>query len=179
VAAEGNLSVRLDGERLMITPAGARKDELQADDPVIVPLEEQERPSAELRPSSDLAVHRGVYAARGDVTAVAHAHLPASLALTLAGEAPDPSVLPETALLLPRLPFVQLAAPGSTELAGAVAAAFRAGLPELPGLVLLERHGAIAVGSSLDQAVDRLEMVELLCRVWRDARLLGWSPPPT
>ena len=42
----------------------------------------------------------------------------------------------------------------------------------LPSAVLLERHGAIAVGSTLDQAVDRLELVEVLCRTWRDALLI-------
>jgi ribulose-5-phosphate 4-epimerase/fuculose-1-phosphate aldolase len=47
--------------------------------------------------------------------------------------------------------------------------------------VLLERHGAVAVGSDLTEAVDRLELVDLLCRVWRDARLLApnrrFEPP--
>jgi len=129
------------------------------------------------RPSSDLAIHRAVYAARPDVRAVAHAHLPASLALTLAGEVPDPSVLPETTLLLPRLPFVPFAPPGSGELAGAVASAFADSSGGEPaGAVLLERHGAIAVGAHVEQAIDRLELVELLCRVWRDARVLGWVP---
>ena len=95
--------------------------------------------------------------------------------MTLAGELPDPSSLPETALLLPRLPFVPFAPPGSERLAAAIASAF--GSPDdiagLPGAVLLERHGAVAVGETIDEAVDRLELVDLLCRVWRDARLLG------
>ena len=35
-AGEGNISVRLDDDRLLITPAGLRKDELTADDLVVV-----------------------------------------------------------------------------------------------------------------------------------------------
>ena len=68
------------------------------------------------RPTSDLAIHLAVHTARRDIGAVVHAHLPASMALTLAGEIPDPAALPETALLLPRLPFVPFGAMGSEDL---------------------------------------------------------------
>ncbi len=177
-ASEGNLSVRLAGDRLLITPTGRRKDELEPDALVIVPLDPDEPVADEgLRPSSDVAIHRAALLARADVTAVVHAHLPASMALTLAGLAPDPAALPETALFLPRLPVVPYGEPGSAELAVRVGATL-AGLPEpLPGAVLLERHGAVAVGTgppleALAQAVDRLELVEVLCRTWRDAILL-------
>ena len=176
LATEGNLSTRLGEDRILVSPAGRRKDELDAGDLVVVSLAEDDRESRPSgRPSSDLAIHRAIYEARGELRAIAHAHPPAALALTLAGELPDPSSLPETALLLPRLPFVPFAPPGSERLAAAIASAF--GSPDdiagLPGAVLLERHGAVAVGETIDEAVDRLELVDLLCRVWRDARLLG------
>jgi L-fuculose-phosphate aldolase len=170
-AAEGNLSARLASGRVLITPSGRRKDELTTDDLLEVDLETRRPIERDDRPSSDLAIHLAIYAAREDVVAVAHAHLPASLALTLAGEVPDPAVLPETALLLPRLPFVPYGRAGSSELAGRIAAALASDPPS--GAVLLERHGAVAVGASVDQAVDRLELVDLLCRVWRDARSLA------
>ena len=99
------------------------------------------------------------------------------MALTVAGERPDPAVLPETALLLPEVPFVPFGAMGSEELAARIAGALAT--PSRPGAALLERHGAVAVGPStpdvaaaLVQAVDRLELVEVLCRAWRDALLV-------
>src|SRR5690349_13220188 len=122
-AAEGNLSLRLDGGRLLVTPTGARKDELTADDLVVVRPDHEPlaaRSANDGRPTSDLAIHLAVHAARPDVLAVAHAHLPASMALTVAGEVPDPVLLPETALLLPRLPFVPYAAMGSEVLAARI-----------------------------------------------------------
>jgi len=61
---------------------------------------------------------------------------------------------------------------GSAELAADVAAALASDPAPPPGAVLLERHGAVAVGTTLDQAVDRLELVEVLCRTWRDSLLL-------
>ena len=182
-AGEGNLSVRR-GDELLITPSGRRKDELAPGDLLVVPLRELHAPakavevSAQRRPSSDIAIHRAVHAARPDVTAVVHAHLPAAMALTLAGEVPDPSVLPETALLLPRVPFVPFAAAGSAELAEAIARALSDGPKPVASVVLLERHGAVAVGAGDDPAgaggaaVDRLELLEVLCRTWRDALLV-------
>ena len=178
-AGEGNLSIRL-GEDLLITPSGRRKDELSPSDLLVVPLRGAgpAAGSGSRRPSSDIAIHRAIYVARPDALAVVHAHLPAAMALTLAGEVPDPAVLPETALLLPRVPFVRFAAAGSDELAAAIAEALAEPPEPLPGVALLERHGAVAVGSqvdeagSLDQAIDRLELLEVLCRAWRDAILV-------
>ena len=195
-ATEGNLSVRLPDDRLLVTPSGVRKDELEPGDLVVVALAAPGATAAGStsisgghRPSSDIAIHRAVQAARRDVLAVAHAHPPATLALTLAGERADPEDLPETALFLPRLPFVPFASPGSDELADRIAAAFAEAPAPRPGAVLLERHGAVAVGSrpanevgagtwvdaavaALGQAVDRLELVEVLCRSTRDALLI-------
>jgi L-fuculose-phosphate aldolase len=176
-AAEGNLSVRLDPERLLITPRGRRKDELGPDDLVVIRPghaegELQARSRSGLAPSSDLAIHLAVHAARPDIGAVVHAHLPASMGLTLAGEVPDPSVLPETALFIPRLPYVLFGEMGSDDLATRIAAALSEGPQPLAVACLLERHGAVAVGPDVETAVDRLELIEILCRTWRDALLV-------
>jgi len=189
VAAEGNLSIRL-GDQLLVTPTGFRKDELTVEDLLLVPLRPDQASSGGpepghstdaqgqatgSRPSSDIAVHRAVYLARPDVRAVAHAHLAASLGLTLAGERPNPDDLPETRLLMPRLPFVPLLPMGSPEIASAVAAALTEPPEPLATAVLQERHGAVTVGATLEAAVNRLELVDLLCRVRRDALLLEAS----
>ena len=187
-AGEGNLSIRLPGDRLLVTPSGRRKDELGAEDLVVVELSAASGRTGDAigagpRPTSDLAIHRAALAARPDVTSLAHAHLPATMALTLAGLAPDPAALPESALFLPRLGVLPFGEPGSSELAGRIAAALTAPPEPFPNAVILERHGAVAVGGTpgrstddlvrgLEQAVDRLELVEVLARAWRDMVLL-------
>jgi L-fuculose-phosphate aldolase len=174
-AGEGNLSVRLDDERLAITPSGRRKDELEAEDIVVVRLghaDRDARSASGIGPSSDLAIHLAIHAGRPDIGAIAHAHLPASMGLTLAGEIPDPAALPETAVHLPRLPFVRFGEMGSADLAERIATALTDPPEPFPDAVLLERHGAVAVGQDLVTAVDRLELVEVLCRAWGDALLL-------
>jgi L-fuculose-phosphate aldolase len=188
-AAEGNFSARLGSDRMLISPSGRRKDELAPTDLLVVTIDaprlgEAEEPGP--RPSSDIAIHRAIYAARPDARAVVHAHVPAAMALTLAGIAPDPAALPETALLLPTLPCVPFGEMGSQELADRIALALAteaqgAGGTQ-PRAVVLERHGAVAVGVNPDptwavaEAVDALELVDVLCRVIRDATLLRAAP---
>lgn len=174
-AGEGNLSIRLDADRVLITPSGRRKDELVRDDLVVLWLGHPDRDARSRSgwpPSSDLAIHLAIHAARPELGAIVHAHLPASMALTLAGEVPDPAALPETALLVPRLPYVPYGTMGSDDLAERVAAALTAAPDPPADAVLLERHGAIAVGADAETAVNRLELVEVLCRTWRDALLI-------
>jgi L-fuculose-phosphate aldolase len=174
-AAEGNLSARLDPSRLLVTPTGRRKDELTVDDLIELRVghdERSARSASGLAPTSDLAIHLAVYEARPDIGAVVHAHLPASMALTVVGQAPDPGLLPETAALLPRVPLVAAGEMGSDELAARIAIAFRDGPEPFAVAVLLERHGAYAVGPDVATAVDRLELLEVLCRTWRDVLLL-------
>jgi ribulose-5-phosphate 4-epimerase/fuculose-1-phosphate aldolase len=183
-ASEGNLSIRLPDHRLLVTPSGRRKDELEPADLVVVGLRGDAGADDGARPSSDLAIHRAVLLARPDATSVAHAHLPATMALTLAGLAPDATALPETALFLPRLEVLPFGEPGSAELATRIAAALTAAPEPYPNAVILERHGAVAVGggddpvAALGQAVDRLELIEVLSRAWRDAILLRGASGP-
>lgn len=174
-AGEGNLSIRLDADRLLVTPTGRRKDELESADLVVVWLDHPDREAVSpsgLTPSSDLAIHLAVHLARSDIGALAHAHLPASMALTLAGERPDPTALPETAFHLPRLPVVPFGEMGSEELAARIAAALTEGPEPFAVAAILERHGAVAVGRDPDHAVDRLELIEVLCRAVRDALVI-------
>lgn len=174
-AGEGNLSIRLDGDRVAITPRGRRKDELAERDVVVMAIGDPRAAASSasgLEPSSDLAIHLAALAARRDVAAVAHAHLPAAMALTLAGEIPDPAALPETALFIPRLPYLPFGEPGSDDLAARIAEALIAEPAPYADVVLLERHGAVAVGPDLATAIDRLELVEVLCRTWRDSLLI-------
>ncbi len=178
-AGEGNLSVRLDDQRVLVTPAGRHKDELTRADLVVVRLGhdagtglEPARSPSGLAPSSDLRIHLAIYDARPDVGAIAHAHLPALMALTLAGEVPDPEVLPETALLLPRLPYLPFGEMGSPELADRIAAVLAEPPEPFANAVLLERHGALAVGADAGAAADRLELIEVLARTCRDALLI-------
>jgi L-fuculose-phosphate aldolase len=172
---DGNLSARLGPFALAITPAGRRKDELVPGDVLAVPLDDDGSPPGDIRrrPSSDIGVHRAAYAARPEALAIAHAHPPAVLACLLSGLRPDASVLPEARAVLGRVAFVPALPFGGPAVAAAVATALRD--PSV-GAVLLDRHGVLTVGRTVEEAVDRLEVVDLLCATWQAAWASGGDP---
>ncbi len=132
-------------------------------------------------PTSELACHLAVHAARGAPGALLHAHTDFLIALSLlprlagegALEAALLGLMPETAALLPGgLARLRLGVPGSAALGLASAAAIAAGASAL----VWERHGALAVGERLAQALDRLEVLEKTARIWWLAQRCGEDP---
>jgi L-fuculose-phosphate aldolase len=177
---EGNLSARLPRGRVLCTPAGANKGYLHEDDLVVVGLDgalDEDAPARQ-RPSSEILLHLACYAERPDCAAVVHAHPPHAVALTLAGE-PLLACMPEAATALGDVPTAGYATPGGP----AVVAAVRPHLREAT-CVLLERHGALALGfasgeaaPALFAACDRMEMLEGVARVQLLAGLRGRPTP--
>ncbi len=170
VAAEGNLSARLGGDRFLVTPAGRCKGQLDEADPV--PVDYGGRPAggspAEARPSSEWRLHREIYGVRADVAAVCHGHPPFATAFAAAGQALDGCLLPEVVATLGSVPLARYATPGTEEVPRAVRDLI-AGHDAL----LLANHGVVAVGATLTEAFFRLETVERLAQVTLLARLAG------
>jgi len=170
VALDGNVSVRLPDGGLLCTRAGCHKGLVTADDLIEV------TPSGDWRaglgrPTSELSMHLACYAARPDIGAVVHAHPPSAIACTLAGVDLDRPILPEVVLTLGTVPTLPYATTGTPELARAV------GKKALTrSAMLLDRHGAVALGRTLHEAFDHLETVEHLCRIVLDVAKLGPVP---
>src|SRR5215472_18939829 len=85
VAAEGNLSVRLDAERILTTPTCMNKGMLTPDDLVIMDLEGRHL-HGQRQISSEAGMHLLFYRMRSDVQAVCHAHPATSTGFAAAGE---------------------------------------------------------------------------------------------
>ncbi len=117
-------------------------------------------------------MHLAAYAARPDVEAVVHAHPLTAVAVTVAGVAPPNDLLPEAGLVLGRIGVAPFATPGTDEVPASLA-------PLWAGheVILLERHGALALGRDLFQAFDRMETLERVCQVAAAARTLGSCEP--
>jgi L-fuculose-phosphate aldolase len=170
-AGEGNVSCRLAPGRILVTPSGANKGYLAASDLVVVDLDGA-KVRGRGRPSTELRMHLAAYAARPDVGAVVHAHPLTAIALTVAGVPPPNDLVPEASVTLGEIAVARFATPGTDEVPRSLA-------PLLPrhDVVLLERHGALALGEDLFRAADRLETLERVARVAVLARLLGGCEP--
>lgn len=166
---EGNVSARAGAGRLLVTPAGRSKRDLAPDDLVAVDLEGRRLAGAAGSPSSELELHLAAYAARPEIDAVVHAHPLAALAHVLAGR-PLEITVPETGFALGAIvPVAPFAEPGSPAVGASVAPLLAAG----HDVVLLDRHGAVAVGSDPLTAADLLETVERAARLSLWTRLLA------
>jgi L-fuculose-phosphate aldolase len=170
-AGEGNVSARLGEDRFLVTPSGANKGYLAPADLVVVDGRGAVV-SGTGRASTELRMHLAAYAARTDVSAVVHAHPITAVALTVAGLPPPNDLVPEAAVTLGEIAVAPFATPGTDEVPGSLA-------PLWAGhdVVLLERHGALALGRSLGEAFDRMETLERVARVALVARLAGRCEP--
>lgn len=165
--ADGNVSVRLGPEVMLVTPHGCLKSDLIPADLIRVDLAGNLRGGFR-RPTTELDLHCRIYRARPDVGAVVHAHPPAATGLGVAGEGIPGDVLPEVILLLGEVPLVPYAAPGTPGLGDLVAPLAR----RHEGL-LLANHGAVTWGRDLAQARIRMESVEHAARILLAARAAG------
>jgi L-fuculose-phosphate aldolase len=165
VGAAGNISIRL-GDTIVMSPSGINYDQVTQDS-VNVLSAAGDILDGTGRRSSEWPMHRRLYDLT-DAVAVVHTHSPFSVAVgTVCDE------IPAVHYSVLRLggPTVRVAAYttfGSDGLAGNVAAAL-----EDRFAALLQNHGTIAYGATIEEAYDRAQLLEWLAEVYWRARLAG------
>ena len=163
----GNLSVRLDDSRLLVTPTGVSKFLLRLDDIVIVDLEGKHLDGYR-KATSEVSMHLAVYRHRNDVTAVIHSHPPIATAFACVGRGLDEMLCQEAVMTLGVVPLATYAATGTEEVAASLA-------PFIPDhdAILLANHGAVSCGRTLLEAFQKMEIVEHLANITLVAHQLG------
>lgn len=165
--SDGNVSVRLDDDTILVTPAGRSKVDVEPHDLVTVDTNGVVL-AGNARPSSELKMHLRVYQKRRDVRAVVHAHPPVATGFAVAGESFIAPVLPEVILQMGTVPLVPYATPGSDALADL----FEPFLDRHDAF-LMANHGATTVGATLEQAHQRMESLEHAARILLAAGTVG------
>ena len=165
---DGNVSVRLQAGRFLISPTALSKRILDETDPIVV-----DRSGRVLRggrrPFSEFKMHIAVYDARPDAKAVVHAHPPCATALAIMAVEVEPKMMAEPVVSLgSRVPMVPYGFPNSADQIAALR-----DLATVHDAVTIEQHGALAWGDDLEQAFLRLELVEHLARIQLKALQLG------
>jgi L-fuculose-phosphate aldolase len=167
VAAEGNISVRLEGDRILTTPTCMNKGMLTPEDLVVTDLNGRQL-SGTRKVSSELAMHLLFYRVRPDVNAICHAHPPFATGFAVAGRGLDRALLPEVIVGLGQIPLVQYATPGTPELSAVIE-------PYAPhyDALLLANHGVVTCGPDLLTAFFRMETVEHSAKITLAAEMAG------
>jgi L-fuculose-phosphate aldolase len=166
-ATDGNLSVRLDSKRVMVTPTGFSKGALQPEDMAVVDLQGTKL-SGMHNPSSEIGMHLTIYRMRPDVGAVVHAHPCTATGFASAGIALDEPLCSEIVVTLGSVPLAPYATTGSAELSQSLS-------PFIPShnAILMANHGVVTYGADLQQAYMRMEAVEHYAKIVLVARQLG------
>jgi L-fuculose-phosphate aldolase len=164
---DGNISVRLDTNRLLMTPKGVAKGFMSPDMMCITDLEGRKL-QGDRDPSSEMLMHLEVYRQRPDVQAVVHAHPPTATGFAVAGIPLTRAVLAEVLTTLGSIPIAEYATPSTNELPAAV----RKFIKAHDGM-LLANHGALTVGADLFAAYFKMETIEHFAKISLVARMLG------
>jgi L-fuculose-phosphate aldolase len=164
---DGNISVRLDGARLLMTPRSVCKGFMQPEFMCITDLEGRKL-AGERDPSSEMQMHLEVYRQRPDAKAVVHAHPPIATGFAVAGIPLDKAVLAEVVTTLGSVPIAEYATPSTRELPEAV----RKYVKAHDGM-LLANHGALTLGGDVFAAYYKMETIEHFAKISLVARLLG------
>ncbi len=164
---DGNISVRLDGERLITTPKSVSKGFMTPDMMVVVDHHGR-KVAGDRDPSSELPMHLEIYRNRPDVNAVVHAHPPLATGFAVAGIPLTRAVLAEVITTLGSIPIAEYATPSTSELPAAI----RKYIKAHDGL-LLANHGAVTCGRDVMGAYYKMETIEHFAKISLVARLLG------
>jgi len=164
---DGNISARLDDERLITTPKSVSKGFMTPDMLVIVDWNGK-KISGDRDASSELPMHLEVYRNRPDVGAVCHAHPPLATGFAVAGIPLTRAVLAEVITTLGSIPIAEYGTPSTAELPEAV----RKYIKAHDGM-LLANHGAVTCGPNVMAAYYKMETIEHFAKISLVARLLG------
>jgi L-fuculose-phosphate aldolase len=166
-ANDGNITVRLDQDRLLATPTGVSKGMMHPDDLIVLDMEGRKL-HGRREGTSEIAMHLAVYRLRPDIRSVVHAHPPVATGFATAGKPLNLALLPEVIIGMGCVPLAGYGLPGTPELLEPM-------LPFIPkyDAIMMGNHGAVCYGEDVYKAFFRMETVEHFARISLVAELLG------
>jgi L-fuculose-phosphate aldolase len=164
IGTAGNISARL-GDLIAVTPTGSDLGSVTPEMITVIDLGGQVV-DGDLAPTSEVPLHTGIYA-NTNALAITHAHAMASTALSCCHD--ELPALHYSSLELGGAPrTAPYATFGSQELADNVIKALKG-----RNAALMQNHGSVAYGSTMDQAIHRLELLEWLAELYWRASSMG------
>ena len=157
-AYDGNVSMRFN-DKILATPTHVCKGLLTIDDLIVVDIDGNQL-AGDRKPTSELKVHLAVYKENPNAGCIIHAHPLYATAIYRDGKTVDTSVLTEPEAVLGTVPIVPCFTPGTPELAESVGAA----MPEGICACMMEKHGLVVAGKSLEDTYFLLTSVERLAK---------------
>ncbi|MGH9664194.1 MAG: class II aldolase/adducin family protein [Bryobacteraceae bacterium] len=166
-ANDGNITVRLDPERILATPTGVSKGMMGASDLIVVDMDGNKISGCKAA-TSEINMHLAIYRLRPEIQSVVHAHPPVATGFAAAGRPLNLALLPEVVVGLGSIPLAGYGLPGTLALVEPM-------LPLIPkhDAIILQNHGVVCYSEDEYGAFFRMETVEHFARITLVAELLG------
>lgn len=164
---DGNISVRLDENRLLATPTRISKGMMHVDDLIIVD-KCGNKIEGNRECTSEIMMHCTIYNLRPDVHSVLHAHPPVATGFATAGRPLNLALLPEVVITLGHVPLAGYGLPGTPALTEPM-------LPYIPkyNAIMMGNHGVVSYADDVYKAFFNMETVEHFARITFVAEMLG------
>lgn len=172
-ATDGNISVRIDENKILCTPTSLPKEKIRISDLIVISLDGNVI-SGNKKPSTEIKMHLAIYKNREDVNAVIHAHPVYATAFASSKLALDIPFLPEVILSIGKVPVCTYATPSTDEVVKSI-------LPfvKKTNLLLLQNHGVVTFGKNLQEAYYLLEKLEHTAKIFSVAMTFNGVRPLT
>lgn len=166
-ANDGNISFRLDENRVLCTPTRVSKGYMKPDDLCIVDMEGNQV-SGKRKRSSEILMHLTIMKTRPDVRSVVHCHPPHATAFAVAHEPIPKCTMPEFEVFLGEVAIAPYETPGTQTFANTI-------IPYIKDTdtILLANHGTVTAGSDLMDAYFKTEIIDAYCRILILTKQLG------
>jgi len=170
-ATDGNLSVRLGENRVLVTPTGMSKGMMAPSDLVIVDMEGR-KIKGRREVTSEIGMHLLIYRMRPDIHGIVHAHPRTATGFAAAGMALNQPLVCEVGIGLGLIPLAPYGTPGTPELARTLE-------PLVPqyDAILMANHGVVTYGANLQSAYMKMETVEHFAQIALVTHVLGQQQP--
>ena len=166
-ASDGNISMRLDSERVLITPSRKNKALLLPEEMIVVDSEGKVI-EGQGRASSEFPMHKYIYKNRKDVNAIVHTHPVYATAFALAGKSIPDNYLIESKIILGSCALADYGTPGTMEMVDAISH-----YVEEVNSILLKNHGALTYGVDLIDAYNKMDVLESIAKTIIMSKIIG------
>ncbi|MBN1523896.1 MAG: class II aldolase/adducin family protein [Spirochaetales bacterium] len=163
----GNISVRLSGGMLCITPSAKDKADLKPQDMCVLTMGGLNK-TQKNKPSIETAIHMAIYKTRPEIHAIVHAHPVFASAFTALRIPVNTLLTAEARVILGEPAKTRYALSGTQQLEKEAAAAAKKS-----NVFLLENHGVVCLGTTLLEAFHRVEVLEEAARMTFITGLMG------
>ncbi|HNQ69116.1 MAG TPA: class II aldolase/adducin family protein [Bacteroidales bacterium] len=163
----GNVSMKNSDGFVFITASRTDKSSIKWKDIIVIDSTGKNM-TPDLKPSMETVMHLEIYKTRPDVFAIVHAHPVYASTFAVAGIQPQSSFTGESRFILGEIVMTNYKLMGSEELAHECAKSL-----EKSETAILKNHGAVCIGNSIFEAYNRMEVLEMTCKIHFNTLLIN------